>query len=74
MAGDLAALEARFHARLGVFAVDTGSGATIENRADERFAYASTIKALAAGALLAQTSPADLDRAVLIGASDLAPA
>lgn len=71
---DLAALEARFDARLGVFTVDTASGVTIEHRAGERFAYASTIKALAAGALLAQTSPADLGRAVPIGAGDLAPA
>ncbi len=74
VSGDFAALEERFDARLGVFAVDTGSGATIEHRADERFAYASTIKALAAGALLAQTSPADLARAVPIAAADLAPA
>ncbi len=74
VSGEFAALEARFDARLGVFAVDTGSGATIEHRADERFAYASTIKALAAGALLAQTSPADLQRSVPITPADLAPA
>ncbi|SFO42597.1 beta-lactamase class A [Geodermatophilus obscurus] len=74
VSGEFATLEERFDARLGVFAVDTGSGATIEHRADERFAYASTIKALAAGALLAQTSPADLARAVPIAAADLAPA
>ncbi len=74
LSGEFAALEGRFDARLGVFAVDTGSGATIEHRADERFAYASTIKALAAGALLAQTSPADLSRSVPITPGDLAPA
>ncbi|PWW23501.1 beta-lactamase class A [Geodermatophilus normandii] len=74
MAGAFAALEERFDARLGVFAVDTGSGRTLEHRADERFAYASTIKALAAGALLARTSPADLERGVPINAGDLAAA
>jgi beta-lactamase class A len=74
VSGEFAALEARFDARLGVFAVDTGSGATLEHRADERFAYASTIKALAAGALLAQTSAEDLSRSVPIAAADLAPA
>ena len=72
--GELAALEARFAARLGVFADDTGSGATLEHRADERFAHASTVKALAAGALLARTSPADLQRSVPLTPADLAPA
>jgi beta-lactamase class A len=47
VAPQLAKLEQQFHARLGVYAVDTGLGRTIEYRADERFAYASTIKALA---------------------------
>ena len=58
--------------RLGVFAVDTGSGRTVEHRADERFAYASTVKALAVGALLAQTSAGDLQRSVPITSGDLA--
>ena len=70
-AADFEALEARFDARLGVFALDTGSGAVVEHRADERFAYASTIKALAAAVLLAQTTPADLDEVVRYGAADL---
>ncbi|MGY1807454.1 class A beta-lactamase [Blastococcus sp. SYSU D00669] len=74
VAGELAALEEQFDARLGVFALDTGSGATIAHRADERFAYASTIKALACGALLAQTSPADLQRGVPIQQSDVSSA
>lgn len=67
------ALERRFDARLGVYAVDTGSGATVVHRADERFAYASTIKALAAAALLAVTTPADLDRIVRYSRADLVP-
>ena len=57
-----------------MFAVDTGSGRTVEHRADERFAYASTIKALAVGALQARTSAQDLQRAVPIGPADLAAA
>ena len=73
-AAEVAGLEQRFDARLGVFAVDTGSGQTVEHRPDERFAYASTIKALAVGALLAQTSPADLQRSVPITSQDLASA
>ncbi|MBD0694673.1 class A beta-lactamase [Streptomyces sp. CBMA123] len=59
-----AALEQRFGARLGVFAVDTGSGREVAHRADERFAFASTIKSLAAGALLRKASDADLDKVV----------
>lgn len=45
-------LEARAGARLGVFAVDTGSGRTVTHRENERFPMASTFKALACGALL----------------------
>ncbi|MFG2918286.1 class A beta-lactamase [Kitasatospora sp. NPDC048298] len=59
-----AALEQQFSARLGVFAVDTGSGREVIHRADERFAFASTIKSLAAGALLRKASDADLDKVV----------
>ncbi len=69
----LARLEEEFDARLGVFAVDTGSGRTVEHRADERFPYASTFKALAAGALLARTSTAELDTVVTYSAADLVP-
>ncbi|GAB2964488.1 hypothetical protein GCM10027075_75090 [Streptomyces heilongjiangensis] len=45
-------LEREFDARLGVYAVDTGTGRSVAYRADQRFAYASTFKALAAGAVL----------------------
>ncbi|MGC4891001.1 class A beta-lactamase [Micromonospora sp. DT227] len=69
--GELAALERRFGARIGVYAVDTGTGRTLAHRADERFAYASTCKALAAGALLAAASDADLDRVVRYRRADL---
>ncbi|MBF6428149.1 class A beta-lactamase [Nocardia cyriacigeorgica] len=47
-----AELETTSGARLGVFAVDTGSGRTVAHRADERFPMASTFKGLACGALL----------------------
>lgn len=70
-APDFAPLEARFHARLGVFGVDTGSGRTVAHRADERFAYASTFKALAAAAVLADTTTAELDKVVRYAEADL---
>jgi len=68
---DLARLEERFGARLGVYAVDSGSGRAVAYRADERFAYASTYKALAVGVLLQRTSEAGLDEVVRYGQEDL---
>lgn len=66
-------LEARFGARLGVYAVDTGSGRTVAYRPDERFAYASTLKALAAAAVLDATTSAQLDEVVRFTMADLVP-
>jgi len=37
---------------LGVDALDTGTGSVVTYRADQRFAFCSTFKALAAGVLL----------------------
>jgi beta-lactamase class A len=45
---DFAALEGGVKGRLGVFALDTGSGRSLAHRADERFATASTFKILLA--------------------------
>ncbi|MEV4760812.1 class A beta-lactamase [Micromonospora sp. NPDC049559] len=66
-----AGLETRFDARLGVYALDTGSGRTVTYHADERFAYASTHKVLSASAMLAQTSTAELDQVVRYRKADL---
>ncbi|MFJ9774496.1 class A beta-lactamase [Kitasatospora sp. NPDC101157] len=57
-------LEQRFGARLGVYAVDTGSGREVTHRPDERFAFASTIKSLLTGALLRTASDQELDKVV----------
>ncbi len=51
-ATQLAKLEASFGARLGLFAFNTGSGAQISYRADERFPLLSTFKVMAAAAVL----------------------
>ncbi|BCB74515.1 hypothetical protein Pflav_009250 [Phytohabitans flavus] len=64
-------LEERFDARLGVYAIDTGTGRTVGYRAEERFAYASTYKALAAAEVLDETTDAELDRVVRYSADDL---
>jgi beta-lactamase class A len=47
-------LEKEYDARLGVYAIDTGTKETVEFREDERFAYTSTSKALATAVLLKQ--------------------
>jgi beta-lactamase class A len=66
-----AELEAEFDARLGLYALDTGTGLALEYNADERFAYASTIKALLAGVVLDETTDVELDELVTYDASDL---
>ena len=71
VAAALAGLEEAYDARLGVYAVDTGAGATIEHRADERFAYASTHKALSVAAVLRATEPAALDEIIRYEAADV---
>lgn len=52
-APDFLTLERRVQGRLGFFALDTGSGRTLAHRADERFAMASTFKALLAARVAA---------------------
>ncbi|EGE39941.1 class A beta-lactamase [Streptomyces sp. SID4928] len=65
------ALEKEYAARLGVYAVDTGTGTTVAHRDGERFAYASTFKALAAGAVLRRYGLGGLERVVTYRREDL---
>ncbi|MEU9061836.1 class A beta-lactamase [Streptomyces sp. NPDC048430] len=64
-------LERKFDTRVGVYAVDTGSGMSVTHRPDDRFAYASTCKALLAGALLDKYTLQRLERRVRYGPDDL---
>lgn len=66
-------LEDRYQALIGVYAVDLESSATVEHRADERFAICSTFKAYAAARILqmAKTGHANLDAMVPITAADI---
>ena len=66
-----ASLEERYEATLGVYAVDTGSGKTVEHRADERFGYASAIKALSAAAALDSATDGGLDDPIPVAAEDI---
>lgn len=68
-----AALEARAGGRLGVFALDTGSGRSLAHRADERFLMCSTTKLVSVAAVLARVDAGQerLDRPISYGAKDL---
>ena len=70
-AGEFRALEREFDARLGVYALDTGTGRSVGYRADDRFAYASTFKALAAGAVLREFGTDGIDKVVKFSRDDL---
>ena len=67
----LADVEARHGVRLGLHAVDTAQGRTVSHRADERFAFCSTFKPLAAAAVLASRGVGGLDEVVPVTADDL---
>ncbi|MFJ5997044.1 class A beta-lactamase [Streptomyces sp. NPDC092370] len=67
----LADLERAYGARVGVYALATGTGATVVHRAGERFAFCSTFKALVAAAVLHHRSPGGLDRRVTYTEADL---
>ncbi len=67
------ALEAKLGARIGVMALDTGSGRRLSNRAHERFAMCSSFKWLLAAAILAEVDRKRLalDQVIPYGKSDL---
>ena len=69
----VAEIEAREGGRLGVFVRDTGTGARLEHRADERFPMCSTFKLLAAAAALNRVDEGAerLDRTIAFAPSDL---
>lgn len=64
-------LETQYQAQLGVYALDTGTGRTVAFQADDRFAYCSTYKALAAGVLLQQKTDAQLNQTLTYTSSEL---
>lgn len=64
-------LENEYDAWIGVYAIDTGTNQTIEYRPEERFAFASTYKALAAPILLQQNSLEELKEVITYTEDDL---
>ncbi|MGS2615318.1 class A beta-lactamase [Micromonospora sp. LZ34] len=67
----LVELERRYDARLGVYALATGTGRAVAHRADERFAFCSTFKGLAAAAVLHHNPLSHLDTIVKYAGRDL---
>jgi beta-lactamase class A len=65
------ALEKKYSADLGVYAVDIRTGRTIAYHSNERFAFASTYKALAAGVLFARSTDDELAATIHYDATDL---
>ncbi|MFF8968995.1 class A beta-lactamase [Streptomyces sp. NPDC014995] len=70
-AGEFKELEREFDARLGVYAVDTGTGREVAYRDGERFGHHSTFKALAAGAVLRKYSLSGMDKVIKYSRKDL---
>jgi beta-lactamase class A len=72
-ASRIAALEKREGGRLGVAALDTATGRSLQYRHSERFALCSTFKFLAAAAILQRVDRGveHLDRKIEYGQSDL---
>lgn len=66
-----ASLEHAHDARLGILAIDTGSGRTVGYRSGERFPFASSNKTFIAAATLQRSSATDLDTVVHYTRADL---
>ncbi|MET4783188.1 class A beta-lactamase [Glaciihabitans sp. UYNi722] len=71
LAAPFGALEKEFDARLGVWALNTGSLLSTEYRSDERFAFCSTHKIFSAGAVLDKYTIDELETVVQYTHSDL---
>ena len=69
----IAAIEQRTGGRIGVAALDTGSGKRLDYRSEERFPMCSTFKFVAAAAVLKRVDEGQekLDRVVSYGAKDI---
>ncbi|PEN99996.1 class A beta-lactamase [Bacillus cereus] len=66
-----AKLEKEYDAKLGIYALDTGTNQAIAYHSDDRFAFASTSKSLAVGALLRKNSLETLDQRITYTHEDL---
>lgn len=68
---EFSSLEEDYNAKIGVYALDTGSGDSVSYNEGERFAYASTHKALTAAVLLQKNDIDELNKTVTIEEDEL---
>jgi beta-lactamase class A len=66
-----AALESRYHANLGLYGIDTGTGSTVAFNADKRFAFCSTFKTFATSVLLLRDTDQQLSRLIKYTKADI---
>ncbi|MFI0778556.1 class A beta-lactamase [Streptomyces sp. NPDC021212] len=69
--GELKALESKFDARLGLYAIDTGTGREVAYRDGERFGFHSTLKAILAAAVLREYSLSGMNKVITYSRDDL---
>ncbi len=68
---DLKKLEKEYEATLGVYAIDTETNKTINYNGEQRFAFASTYKALVGGLVLDKFNWDELNQTMMINQEDL---
>jgi beta-lactamase class A len=68
-----AQLETALNGRLGVFAIDTGTGASLGHHADQRFPFCSTFKAVLAAGILEESArnPGVMQKRIMYTQADL---
>jgi len=73
LSAELTRIELESGGRLGVAVLDTGSGARVDHRGDERFPMCSTFKLLASAAVLKRVDGGKekLDRRIVFSAKDI---
>ncbi|PHK49419.1 class A beta-lactamase [Staphylococcus edaphicus] len=70
-AKDIDKIEHEYDTTVGVYGINTENGKEYKHNANERFAFASTYKAIASGILLNNYSQVDLNKKVQINQADI---
>ncbi|MGS5041142.1 class A beta-lactamase [Staphylococcus saprophyticus] len=70
-AKDIDQIENEYNTKVGIYGINTENGKVYEHNADERFAFASTYKAIASGILLNKVAPSELNKKVEINESEI---
>lgn len=70
-AKDIDQIENEYSTKVGIYGINTENGKVYEHNADERFAFASTYKAIASGILLNKVAPSELNKKVEINESEI---